>query len=98
MDANELLVKVRRASDEVLRAHDAEDVTGMAKAAVGLVSAFMMLDGFLSGGGFPPEIWREGPDGEPADDGLRMREGDRGKWYVFDGDTPIAGPFSLPPS
>ena len=29
-----------------------------------MVELFTALDGWLSGGGFPPEEWREGPDAE----------------------------------
>lgn len=59
-----------------------------------VVELFEALDTWLSKGGFPPEEWREGPDA-PAS-GMHVLEGDAGKWYVFDGDRPIAGPFARP--
>lgn len=93
MDANELLVKVRADADGVITAlRESNDVYA---AAMSLVTSVALLDGHLSAGGTPPEVWAEGPDAVPADD-MRVLQGDGGRWYVFDGDTPIVGPFDRP--
>lgn len=59
MDPNETL-RLLRLTIKQMRVDDHPDVR---KAHADEVAEyFEALDGWLSGGGFPPEAWREGPD------------------------------------
>lgn len=61
MDPNETLREIR----ELIRVFDdsdADDKDTAQQVAAGLATKFEALDTWLSGGGFPPEEWREGPD------------------------------------
>lgn len=70
-----LLHRVRNLAEAIIQ-DDGESVT-----ARHLASVFYLLDVHLSGGGAPPEVWREGPDA-PSDDPYCAEHGRR-----FDPDT-----------
>lgn len=63
-NADDLLVNMRRYCDEAMWPH--ASVQDRLDTLRLLVSSFVLLDGHLSSGGTPPEVWREGPDREPS--------------------------------
>jgi hypothetical protein len=57
MDPDQALENLRRAIGLYHSAEGIEDVSGMAEAAGQGIEAAESLDGWLSGGGFPPIAW-----------------------------------------
>jgi len=63
MDPNAALLELRRLTDLMAnRGQRPFTSTVMIDNVDRMIELFQGLDNWLSSGGFPPEVWREGPD------------------------------------